>query len=89
MCTIFKKNNFVSPNRRSEGTFKEEQWQERQESLEDSLEKGKILDSSQREIPNSDKEDTSTEMYVSLLFSIHHCTVTQIATFAKILLKLS
>ena len=80
MRTIFKKNNFVSLNRRSELTSKQEQWQKRQELSEDSLEKGKKSISPQKKTPNSDKEETTAEMYESLLFSIHHCTVTQIAT---------
>ena len=51
-------------NRRSELTFKEEQWQKRQESLEkriseleDSLQKGKTSNSSQSETPNADKKN--------------------------------
>ena len=55
--------------------FKEVQWQLLQQSLgicelEDSLEKGKNLNSSQRKTPHADKEESTTEMYI-----IVHCTV--------------
>ena len=49
---------------------KEVQWQQLQQSLEkriceleDSLEKGKKLNLSQRKTPNADKEKSTTDMY--------------------------
>ena len=59
------------PTRRSELISKEVQWQQLQQSLEkriceleDSLEKGKTLNSSQRKTPNTDIEESTTEMYI-------------------------
>ena len=56
---------------------KEEQLQQRQESLEkriceleNSLEKGKKSNSSQRKTPNADKEEITTEMYITVQFII-------------------
>ena len=79
------------PTRRSELTSKEVQWQQRQESFEkkiseDSLEKGKISNSSQRKTPNADKEKITKkkkkrsprdkeEMY------IHYCSAYIIVSY--------
>ena len=67
--------NHSFPTHRSELTFKEEQWQQHQESLkkricelEDSLAKGKKSNSSQRKRPNADKEDIITEMYIIVTY---------------------
>ena len=69
-------------NRRSELTFKEEQWQKRQESLEkriseleDFPEKGKKSNLSQRKTLNADKEEITTDMYIIVQRTSMYCTI--------------
>ena len=74
------------------------QWQQRQESLEkriceleDSLEKGKTSNSSQRKTPKADKEEITNEMYSTYIIvqrtSLYLTLYLQLTSLTLTLLK--